>query len=278
MMLHDAAVYFDNESIYDGYTDAFLFVGQLGNFDDSTSIGATLRRRTVSLAPDLVAPVRQCVRIGNLRWISDVGISDTFQGVNIRNTYNLRVATDLFKVSTPGQAVAPVRVGVDAYGYAEFFKSLSDSRTSSDTDTYWNVFFSPSEPVQLGSILTLGTRCLRVRQTYPTPDKLVISLCDELDSDWSQTVVFTGLGAYNPVTDTEDVLSVTVKAIQLDLAKLYRWRNQAEAIAQPGDKVLIVPLTVTPKVGAIATLGLTSWRVVSFQQDLDAWELQVRQI
>lgn len=276
MRLHDAAVYFDRESIYDGYTNALLFKGQTSNFDDATSVGATLRRRTLSLAPALAVPTRRCVRVGDLRWLAGLGIKDSFQGADIRNTYNLRVATDLFSIFSPLEVMVPPVTPDTAYGYAEYFKSTVDTKDDSEYDNFWNIFFAPDEPVSQGAFLRVDGRCLRVRQTYVAPEDLRIAQCDELDSDWDQTVTFHGLGVYDPLTEQTSGGDVAVKGILFDLTKFYRWRNLAESAVQPGDRVLMVPTTVTPKPNSMLTVAGSEWRVLSIQPELDAWAAHIR--
>ena len=276
MRLHNAAIFFDREIVYDGYTGVALFKAQVKNFNDASSTGATLRRRVLSVAPANVMPTRGCVKLENLHWIAGLRITDTFYGREIRHTYNLRVGTSLFDILSPGNACIGAAVTSPAYGYEGFFKDNQDNLTGSAYDTFWNIFFCPIEPVVVGSFLRTGSRMLRVRQAYVNPEGLRVAESDELDADWSQTAVFTDLSTYNPVTDTYTGTTISVQAIQMDSFKLYKWRVESEAQKKPGDRTVIVPLTVTPVVGATFTMVGRSWRVISAQPELDAWALHSR--
>ena len=276
MRLHNAAIFFDRETVLDGYTGATLFKAQVKNFNDASSTGATLRRRVLSTSPASVMPARGCVRLGDLHWIAGVSLADSFQGRDIRHTYNLRIGSSLFDILTPGRACSGVVSVPPAYGYEEFFKDNQDNLTGSAYDTFWNIFFSPSEPIVVGSFLRVGSRMLRVRQTYVNAEDLRVAESDELDADWSQTVVFTDLSTYNPVTDTYTGTTISVQGVQLDSFKLYKWRVESEAQKKPGDRTVIVPLTITPVVGATFTMVGRSWRVISAQPELDAWALHSR--
>jgi hypothetical protein len=64
----------------------------------------------------------------------------------------------------------------------------------------------------------------------------------------------------------------------VDPKTFYRWRIWAESQTQPGDKMLFINNTATIKVGSTVLLQNNSWRVVSFQPELDAWALHVRRI
>lgn len=276
MRLHDVARWFDQEQVFDGYTGRLLFRGQLSNFNDHASAVAALRRRTLSTAPGYSLPARRCLKMGQQRWLASVGVSDNFQGVEIRATYNLRLATSLFKVLTPGQVCVAPGTPLLAYGYEEFFKDSGDTIDSNETSVLWNIFFSPTEPVADGMLLVTGARCLRVKQAYATAEGLTIAEVDEFDPDWSQTVVFSDLGSYDAKTDTNSSVSVTVPVVQVDLAKFYRWRLLIEADRKPGDRIILAPSLVTPKVGShVAMLG-RKWRVMQVQLEIDAWAVHVR--
>ena len=276
MRLHNAATFFDREIVRDGYTGAVLFKAQVRNFNDASSTGATLRRRVLSMAPTNVMPTRGCVRLSNLYWIAGIRVTDTFQGRDIRHTYNLRVGTNLFDILSPANACIGASVTTNAYGYEGFFKDNQERPEASAYDTFWNIFFCPVEPVVVGSFLRTGARMLRVRQTYLNPEGLRVAESDELDLDWSQPVLFTDLGAYDPVTDTYAGTTIAVQAIQMDSFKLYKWRVESEAQKKPGDRTVIVPLTVTPAVGSTFSMIGRNWRVLSVQPELDAWALHSR--
>jgi hypothetical protein len=273
---HHAAIYFNRESIFDGYSGNPLFKGQVRNFNDASSTGATLRRRALSVAPGTTLPPRGCLKIGNLRWLVGLGVADTFQGREARETYNLKVGSSLFEILSPAQACSPATAVAPAYGYESFFKATQDANTSSSYDTFWNVFFVPIEPVSAGTFLRSGARLLRVRQTYVNAEQLRVAESDELDPDWSKTAVFTNLGAYDPVTDTYASTSVSVRVVQMDIFKFYRWRVEAESGRKPGDKTVLAPLPNLPSAGTVFTMNGESWRVISAQPELDVFAIHAR--
>lgn len=278
MRLSNVARYFDQEAIFDGYTGQRLFAGQLSSFNDATATGTTLRRRALSFAPTLALPARRCLKIGPMRWIASIGILDSFQGVEMRNTHNLRLATNSFQILTPGQVLSPAPLPLSAYGYAEYFRDTVNTQTYSETDTSWNVFFASKEPVAQGLFLKDGSRLLRVRQAYINPEDLKLAQSDELAADWLQSVTLSGNGAYDPVTDTTSTETVTMPAILVDIKTFYRWRLWVEAQMQPGDKMLFISNIINIAVGSNVLLQNSNWRVVSFQAEQDVWALHVRRI
>jgi hypothetical protein len=278
MRLSNVSRYFDKEQVYDAYTLRPIFRGQLGEFNDASSVGSTLRRRVLSIAPTLAVPTRRCVKVGSQSWLAGVPITDTFQGVDVRKTYNLRKATNLFELLTPAQACS-VTLGSTAYAYEEHFKETSNTQTDSEYSTFWNVFFAPGEAVAQGKFLRVGSRLLRVRQAYVSPEDLRVAQSDELDADAVQSVMFSGTGTYDPITDTLSASTTAAQALQIEASKFYRWRQWAEADLRPGDRSVFVPTaTVTPKVSSQFTMLGKSWRVVSFQPESDAWAIHARPV
>lgn len=276
MRLRDVSRYFDNEQVYDAYTLRPIFKGQLGEFNDASSVGSTLRRRILSIAPHLSVPTRRCVKIGTQSWLAGVSIMDSFQSENVRKTYNLRKATDLFELLTPAQACNTTVGPITAYAYSEFFKDTVNAQTDSEYSTFWNVFFAPGEGVTQGKFLRVGGRLLRVRQTYVSPEDLQIAQSDELDADWSQPVIFA-TGAYSPIADAYVAGTATYQAIQLEASKFYRWRAWVEADLHPGDRMVMVRASdVTPVVGRVFQMLSRDWRVVSFQTEQDVWAIHAR--
>lgn len=279
MRLRDVSRFFDNEQIYDGYTLRPIFKGQLGEFNDASSVGSTLRRRVLSIAPHLEVPTRRCVKVGTQSWLAGVSITDSFQGVNVRKTYNLRKATSLFELLTPAQACSATPGSSTAYAYEEYFKDTSNAQSDSEYSTFWNVFFAPGESVAQGKFLRVGSRLLRVRQAYVSPEDLRVAQSDELDADVVQSAVFTGTGAYNPITDTLSSGTTAAQVLQIEASKFYRWRQWAEADLRPGDRSVFVPTaTVTPKVASQFTMLGKNWKVVSLQPESDAWALHARPV
>jgi hypothetical protein len=277
MRLHNVARYFDDEAVKDGYSGAMLFKAQVRNVNDSSSTGATLRRRTMSLAANVSVPFRRCIALGSQKWLAGLPLIDTFQGRDIRKTYNLKSATNLLKLLTPGQVCANA-LGTDAYGHEEYFKDTLNAQTDNEIDTFWNVFMAPNEPCTKGKFLRVGARLLRARQTYRSPEDLLVVQADELDGDWSQSITLTEQGTYNPITETYSGTSTVVNTIQVDVTKFYRWRLLAESEVQPGDRAVFAPLTVTPHAGRNFSMLGRTWVIRSVQAEADAWALHVRPV
>ena len=78
MKLAAAAVYFDRDSVYDGYTGTLLFEAQFASYDGSQPDGSFSRRRTISAGPSIAHPARSVVTVHGEKWIVGEFITDGF--------------------------------------------------------------------------------------------------------------------------------------------------------------------------------------------------------
>lgn len=275
MELHDVALAFDNDPLYDAYTNEYLFDGQLSSYDDSTSDGATIRRRILSFGPQYELPARRVLTIYGEQWLAGAYVDDGFQGEPIRRQATLKRADRLYSILTPSQACAAA-VGTPAYGQRVYFKDMSNALTDSEYDAFWNVFFSPTEAVVKGTFLRDDLGVLyRVRNAYLPTEGLRVCQSDELDSNARLSVVFDS-GSYNPVTETRVAGTTTVNGIWVEMPKFFRFRHRSEQLTQAGDISVFIPTTYTPKVGDQFTMDSLKWQVLTFQAELDAWALHSR--
>lgn len=275
MDLLDASQFFDNDPLYDGYTGRSLGVGQTASFDDSSSDGATNRRRVLSTGPDFVPPVRSVLRMYGDRWLVGNGTPDGFSGVVVRKHFSMKRVTDALALLTPGQAVAAA-AGIAVYVQKMYYKDTANAVTDSEYDTFWNVFIGPNEPVLQGTFFRDAAGTLyRVRKTYLPTEGLLVCQSDELDAGALQTCVFD-TGSYDPVTETRSAGTTSVSGIQVDASQFYRYRHKSDPLIQAGDRMLFLPSTLAVTAGMTFTMLGASWRVQAVQAELDAKVAHVR--
>lgn len=276
MDLKDAARYFDHDPVYDGYSGALLFYGHTKPHNDHTSSGATSRRRTLVTIPTNAAPARGVVTLYSEQWLMGSNNPDTYQGNQIRRSFDMKKSTGLMKLLTPGQACLSGS-GTDFHAHKEYFKDMVDPLTSSEYDVMWNIFCPPSEAVIKGSFFREGSIIFRVRNVYDTVELLNVAETDQLDADALQSATFTGNAGFNLITDVPTSSSVATTVIQTDVPKFYQFRTEQEAERKPGDRtVFVAKSAVTPKVSATFTMLGTSWRVLAVVSESDAWAMLVR--
>lgn len=274
MDLHDAAVYFDEDPVYDGYTGALLFSGQATSFDASKGDGSSFRRRSLSVAPGTVLPTRQVLSVYGDRWVAGYGTPDGFGGEEIRLGFNLKHATDNLAILTPAEALAAA-AGTSAWVQKLYLRETVNMQTDSDFDPQWNIFVAPGEPVVKGTFFRDGDgKLYRTREEYMSIEGLRVAIGDQLD-DPLLSATFQG-GTYDPVSDTHTGATVTVAAIKLDITKLYRLRERSDGLTAPGDIAVLVPTSAGAKGGSRFTLAGRTWIAQSAQAELDATLLHAR--
>lgn len=270
-----AASYFNQDEVFDAYSDDLLFLGKTTAHDDHTSSGATSRRRTLTTDVDARAPARRVIRWYDSFWLVGNNNVDSFQGEAVRRTFGLKKSTGIMSLLTPGQAATGI-AGVQFHAHREYYRDMTDAATSADYDTMWNVFCPFNEPVAKGMFLRQDNTLYRVRNARPSVDEFLIAEADQFDADAVQQAVFTQGAALDFDTGAAPA-AVTAMVIQTDVPKYYVFRNEAESGNKPGDRtVFVAKSAVTPKVGDhLAMLG-ASWRVVTVASESDSWALRAR--
>lgn len=275
MDLHDAATFFDNDAVLDGYSGVALFEAQVASFDDSSSDGATNRRRVLSTAPGVVIPARRCILVHGDRWLVGTGTPDGFMGSVIRQHFNTKRVTDLLALLTPNEARGAA-AGVSAYAQKMYFKDTSNALTDSEYDAQWNIFVAPGEPASKGSFLRdAGGKLYRVRNDYIPTEGLRILQADELDAGSVKSCTYD-TGVWDPVTETYGAGTTVLGAIMLDAPQAYRFRHMSDERLQPGDATMIMSPSAIVKQGATFTMSGQTWRIMSVQTELDAKLAHVR--
>jgi len=272
----DVASFFDDDPVYDSYTGALLFYCHTTPHDDSTSSGATSRRRTMTTVDTTVAPARRAVQVYGDHWLASNSHPDAFRGENVRRSYSLKRSTGLMSKLTPAQACLS-GVGTSFHAHKEYFRDNANARTESEWDVMWNIFHAPAEGVAKGSFLRQGSTIYRVRSVYETIEELAVAETDQLDADALQTASFLSLGGIDLVTDEPSTTSITTTVVQTDVLKFYEFRTLAEGAHQPGDRtVFVAKAAVTPKVNSTFTLLGATWRVITVVDEIDSWALLAR--
>ncbi len=268
----DVASHFDDTYIYDGYTNAQLYKGQFGTFDEAARDGTTSKRRTLSLRPNLVIPTRRLVSVIGNQWVVGDGTPDSFDDTVVRTTYWLKRVTDIAQVLTPAQVCADA-TGVDLGIHKVYFRDTI-SATNSDYDAFFHVFCNLAEIPPKGSYIRTGSDYLRVRNSHRDINGMALAECDELDSPTRVSITVPNSGVYDPVTDTYPGGSSTIQGLLFDRYKGFNYQTQADPLNMPGDKTLI--LATNKPVGQTLVIASVTWQVIAKQAELDGWSVQIR--
>jgi len=276
MRMKDAARRFNDALATDAYTGEELFRCQFTSFDDHAASGATARRRVLGLPEGTEIPTRSAINLYSEIWLVGSGTADSFAGSIIRMAYAMRRATDLAKLSSPGNALLTTDQE-NVFIQKQFFKDTYNTLTESASSIAWNVFLSPHETVPIGSFFVTSDMTLRVRKTYLPVEGLRVAECDELDYGSLVSAVFIESGTYDSANDSYATIAITTPAYIIDYNKLYQLATAKDEPYQPGDLTILVPQSlVTPVVGTQLTLNGKPWRVLTTQPELDCWLLHIR--
>lgn len=276
MRMAAVSSFFDREQAYDGYSGAAAFKCQFSSFDDAAADGTTNRRRGMSVSHGTVIPLRRVVRLSDQRWVISDPTDDSFLDDTVRVNYNLRKATHLLSVLTPGQA-ALAASGLATYAQLYYFKDTVNPQSETEYSTFWNAFFARSEAISAGTFFRdTDQRVYRVRQSYMATEGFLVAQTDQLGSDARQAAEFS-TGVYNPVTDSFSAGAVSTYVLQFDPTQFTKRELPGLPAREAGDRsVFVAASALTPSVGMTFTMLGAKWQVVSLLAEQDAWALQAR--
>lgn len=283
MKLLAAAKYFDRDSVYDAYTGLLLFKGQFASYDGSQPDGSFSRRRTVSVAPNVVHPARSVVQVHGEKWIVGEFITDGFFDAPIRKTASAKQVTDLFTFLTPGQAALGVTTAtpalVSAYGQERYLKDTVNTPTTSDYSPQYEITFGPNEVVPDEYFLRSPNDLYHIRTTYRALEGFTVATADLIGAtDYGENKYVTAVfgGGIDPITELP-AAGTTTTGILLYAYKLYFHATEADPKNNQGDKTLIVAKSaVTPVNGAPVTIDSEAYRIFGITSYHDSWNLRVR--
>jgi hypothetical protein len=277
MDLAAVASYFDRTICTDTFTWSEWFYGQLDLFDDSRRDGATVVRRILSVAPDVIMPARRVLTIHDEQWLVGTNEFDSFQGSVIRDKYVLHRADGECTVQTVAQALSTG--GTATYAGKVWIKDAKEPGQSSTFEGFFNLYLPPSESVEAGQILGLGGRLHLARNCFVSVAGFLAVEVDELPVDALVSGTFIPR-AYAPLTDLNTSgTPVTVNVLRL------RWQNDyayptaaAEKFAEGDIKGLVrkAALAAPAKPNDLLTLPDGSWQVVAIADEDLCWGLHLR--
>lgn len=286
MDLSVAASMFDDQPVYDKYTDELLFTGQPLNYDGSVRDSVASWRQSISAAA-VTAPSRGVIALGRDTFITGRVIQDFFQGDVIRENVILHPCDDTY---TKGAAVnfltvpVPVEI-VPFYGGVTWRKSSSDEKESPEFHNVCDIYFSDTESYPSPDELILAGNGIlyRVRSIENREGGFIVAVCSELGTNSVVDASYVSKGAYNSATDSVlGGIPVDIKAI-VELAKTnFKFVVAATAKYEPGDRIVTVRAVdvISPRPEDSVTASGVTYRVISVHLDEagSCWELHCRRV
>lgn len=281
MRLSAAARYFDKVVCADAYNAAVTFMAQLDLFDDSKRDGGTVARRVLSMAQDVDVPARRAVTVHDETFILGGLHNDSFMGEVIRKKYVAHLADGLATVKTVDQAIR-AQSGSSAYAARLWIKDQKEIEISSKLNGFFALYFSPTEAVPVGSVVTLAGRSHLVRQSFKSAAGFLLCEADELPAAAAVTLTTytTKDDTYNEVTDTYGTTAASgVPALWHRFQADFDYFQQSAEKLEEGDITIHVSKTSVGAAGVNDTFVASGiiWRVVSVREPFtNVWTLHAR--
>lgn len=273
-----AAGYFDNDPLYDAYSGAYLYDGQFASYDGSQLDGSFVRRRTVSLVPELALPPRRVVTLYGEQWVLSDPITDGFLGETIRRTMSARKCHALYKIVTASQLLGLEPETRSAYGFSRWIKGTADAQTS-ELEPYFEFSFSLTEEPMRDMFLTDSGRVWHVRMDTDIAEGFRMVQCDEIVTAGEvQTayVEFELPGELDPVS-LDTLPGTKHPAVMTERYMLFKKLDQAQPNNYANDKTLIVGSGVdVPQVPV--TIRGEEWSVIASQPIPGGLALHIRKV
>jgi hypothetical protein len=277
--LSDAANHFHSNACADAYGGSSTFKCQFTLFNDVLRDGLTVERRIMELAPSVILPTRRTmttVEDGKV-WIVGDDQPDYFGGYVIRSKFVVQLAEGVATVRTAAQALAGAG-GFTAYASRSWIKANHEAGTSSLIANEYNIYFSRTEPLVEGTLVSLGGRWHMVRSVFPSLAGYLVALADELPEPVVTTASYTHR-TYVPATDAYTTVVTTIAALRLRWQEHYRYVTHDVEKYRPGDVVLLVlKSAATPATNDLFTVASQNYTVDAVLDEGLCWALHLRHV
>ncbi len=270
--LIDVAAHFDDISVYNGYTNALLFKGQMSSFREAAPDGTLSEKRILSVRPSVTMPARFSVKmLGDLYLVGNSNLDGIFDTA-IRKTVWTKKVTESMARLTPREACLS-SAGYNLYVSKAYLKDTVNGVTDSEYDPFWIIYTSQDETAAKGLYYRSGSTIYRTRTCHLELSGFWQNQCDELDAGALVSVSVAG-GTYNPVTDTTSGGPTTTPALMFEPVKDYEYATRADPKINSGDMTVIMPISTT--IGAKLTIASVQYQVITVHAEMDAWNCLVR--
>lgn len=270
MRLHDVANAFNNLPMFDGYSGVLVGNGQLDPWDGNKRDGIMGERRTLSLDPVEIIPVRRVIACVNTRFILGKGSSDDWRGTVIRTGYVAHEATYLSQVRTLEQ-VCLASAGFTAWSARVWDKDILDAAQSSELTAQNALHFAVDEPILENHVVTFNGRLNVVRSVDFGAVGTLVATCEQMVEPTVQSGVLMS-GLYDPISDAVVGSPITLTVIRMRWQSLFAYSTGMAPKFQPGDiQVVIAKVAATPIAGATLELPDGLWRLESVLSEGSVW-------
>ncbi len=262
MRLSRAADRFNDMIAADAYAPTVTFLVQFEPVSYSKLDGVQVRKRSTSIAPDVVIPARGVIAIDGQNYLVGHTAPDYWKGRVIRRTVVIQGADGLAVVSSITEALGN-SPGVSAYASAAFGKYNTDMRESSAYHPEYQLFFAGSESLSEGTLVSLNGDWFLVKEAYHSTSGLLVGLADKLPGTVFETVTVNS-NTYDPVLDAYTTSAASAKVMRVRWKESFEYLAPAQEDYLRGDEtVFVLQSAFDAKPSDTLTLSDGDWRVIS---------------
>lgn len=272
--LFKSAVKFDQTPCCDAYTGSFSFNGQFKAWAEVTRDSEVAQRRILGTGPDIVIPTRRAVNALGEVYIIGTRNQDTFRGRPIRAGYTASLVDGLASIQTLDEVCLSV-AGTSAYGGRAWIKNDAFAQQDSKLNPQHQLFFSVSESIPDGSVVSLNGLMFLVRTSYDAPSGIQVVLADQLESP-NLEVCTLETRVFDPITNTSASTTVGLTALRIRWQSLFFYDQAAAPTFAAGDIQVVVPkVSATPIAGSTFVLSDGRWTILSVVSYAQSWVCRV---
>jgi len=258
----------------DAYTGEPLFKGQLNLFDDSRKDTEGGERRIIEVAPGTTLPARRVIEADGVKYILGHGFHDSAFGRPIRVKHVAHEATALGRIRTLAQ-VCLDQPGTDAYCARAWIKDSKEISESSEMIGVNHLNFSTTEALNVTETVLMDGQLHIVRKINAGAAGTLIATCDEIGKPDVEVCTFTTV-TLDPVTESKDILAVSLRAVRLRWQSLFEYRDDiTKSFLAEDSQFVIAKSVVTPTVGSTFTMSDGLFQVTSILDKGDVWVCRV---
>ena len=242
---------FNTKEFTDPYGIGSNFFGKISVFNEVTNSGEASRRRILETLPEVTVPASKVINGNGENFILGYPNKDEWRGSILRHKYPVLPVGNTSKISSIPQIITAAIPTTLYYGHPSFTREVSLELQDSDKINSFSFFFPSNTSITTGNVIIHGsTNYYKVRDV-PYVDNAGFLVADVILLDSPvQTLTFKSEGNYDPITDTIAVASTQSITCFVEEAYLaYTHTSERYQKIEPGDKVITIKPSVTPKAG-----------------------------
>ncbi len=273
MRLASVASFFDRTPCNDGYSGDFLFLAQMGLYDDTKRDSEVAERRIISTAADVDLPARGVVEMLDARYILGKSNPDVHDGEIIRLGHVAHEASTLATIRTLAQASLQ-EAGVQAWSAHAWVKNKAFTEQDSTLTPEFHLFFSNAETLRKNLVVEYQGISYIIRAKNLGAAGIQVTTAEEIeDPVFEEATVAAG---YDPVAGTFSTSTQPVKVMRVRWQALFKYGSSLSTPFGPDEEQFIIAKSsYGATVGARIVVSDGTFKVKTVDSVEDVWVCRV---